>query len=188
MEDYLEVLVFLALAAFSLLSQFLKKRKKAVTRAPEDEMRRDFEQGSDDDPPVTAHPRRRRVRPSTPQRTPTSLEDILRELTGQPAEPEIEEEEDDYELPPYLQDKKEEAKEEIGAPPPPELVQRTPSPPKKLADKISLKDDGKRIKPLKSSVKHREISLGASVAQSLRHPSGAKRAVILSEILQRKYF
>ena len=188
MEDYLEVLVFLAFAAFSLFTQFLNKRKKAVTRAPEDKMRRDFEQEPTDDPPVTAHPRRRRVRPSPPQHTPTSLEDILRELTGQPAEVDIEDEEDDYELPPYLQEKQEEAKQEIGAPPPPELLRRTPPPPKKLADKISLEDDGKRIKPFKTSVKQRKTSMGALVAQSLRHPEGARRAVILSEILQRKHF
>ena len=185
MEDYLEILVFLAFAAFSLLSQFLSKRKKAVTRTPEDEMRREFEQPPSDDPPVTARPHRREGQPSSPQHGPTSLEDILREMMGQPAAPAVEDEdeEDDYELPPYLQ----EEKEEIGAPPPPELAQRTSPPPKKLADKISLQDDGQRIKPLKSSVKHQKQSLGASVAQSLRNPTSAKRAVILSEILQRKY-
>ena len=179
MEKYFEILVFLAFAAFSLLSQFLKKKKKAVTRAPEDDGRPDFKQ--DGDPPVTAHPpRRRKVRP---QPTPTSLEDILRELTGQPAD--VEEEEDDYELPPYLQEK-----EEIGAPPPPELVNRTSPAPKKITDKISLDDDGKRIKPIKvkTAVKRKKQSLGASVARSLRNPKSAKRAVILSEILQRKHF
>ena len=180
MEKYFEILVFLAFAAFSLLSQFLKKKKKAVTRAPEDEGRPNF--GQDGDPPVTARPpRRRKVRP---QPTPTSLEDILRELTGQPADVE-EEEEDDYELPPYLQEK-----EEIGAPPPPELVDRTSPAPKKITDKISLDDDEKLIKPInvKTSVKRNKQSLGASVAQSLRNPKSAKRAIILSEILQRKHF
>ena len=182
MEKYIEVLIFLAFAAFSLLSQFLNKKKKAVTRAPEDEVERDLEPYDTDDPPVTARPRRRRPRP-TAERTPTSLEDILRELSGQPpAEAEIEEE-DDYELPPYLQEKK----EDIGDPPPPELLEKTPPAAKKLTDKISLKDDGQRIR-VKTSVKRKKPSLGASVARSLRNPESAKRAVILSEILQRKHF
>ena len=182
MEKYFEIFVFLAFAAFSLLTQFLNKRKKAVTRAPEKETRRNVEQQSTDNPPVTAHPRRRQTRPSYPERRPTSLEDILRELTGQPAE--VEDEEDDYELPPYLQEKK----EEIGEPPPPQLLEKTPPVARKLADKVSLEDEGKRIKPIKTSVKRKGPSLGASVARSLRNPKSAKRAIIVSEILQRKHF
>lgn len=173
MEKYIEVLVFLAFAAFSLLSQFLNRKKKAVTRAPEEEVQRDFRQPRSDDPPATARPPR-----SSTTKEPT-LRDILREMTGQFA-PE-EEYEDDYELPPYLQKKK----EEIGAPPPPQLVEPAR---KKLADKVSLEDDGKRIKPLRSSdVRRVKKSWGSSIARSLRNPDSAKRAIILSEILQRKY-
>ena len=184
MEQYIEVLIFLAFAAFSLLSQFLNKKKKAVTRAPEEEMERDFRQEPTTDPPVTARPRRRN-RPAPSTRTPTSLEEILRELTGQPVEPTLEEEEDDYELPPYLQEKKEEV-----TPSASELAEKIPSAPEKLTDKVALQDDSRRIKPIKVKVsaKRRKQSLGASVAQSLRNPGSAKRAVILSEILQRKHF
>ena len=174
MEKYLEVLVFLAFAAFSLLSQFLNRKKKAVTRAPEQEVERDFRQPRADDPPVTARPPR--PRPTTT--TEPTLRDILRELTGQTDPEEVE---DDYELPPYLQEKE----EEIGAPPPPQLVDPVP---KKLADKVSLEDDGKRIKPLhRSDVRRVKKSWGSSLARSLRNPDSAKRAIILSEILQRKY-
>ncbi len=176
MEKYTEVLIFLAFAAFSLLSQFLKRKKKAVTRAPEQEAQRDFRQPRADDPPVTARPPR--PRPST-TREPT-FRDILREMTGQPPEA-YEEDENDYELPPYLQEKK----EEIGTPPPPHLVEAVP---KKLADKISLEDDGKRIKPI-TPVKgrKRKRSIAATVGRSLRNPDNAKRAIILNEILTRKY-
>ena len=174
MEKYIEVLIFLAFAAFSLLSQFLNRKKKAVTRAPEQDTQRDFRQPQDDDPPVTARPERPRRKPADEP----SLRDILRELSGQPP---LEEEEDDYELPPYLQEKK----EELGAPPPPQLVDPVP---RKLADKISLEDDGNRIKPLRSSdVRRVKKSWGSSIARSLRNPDSAKRAIILSEILQRKY-
>ncbi len=173
MEKYIEVLIFLAFAAFSLLSQFLNRKKKAVTRAPEEATQRDFRQPQDDDPPVTARPKRSRRKSADEP----SLRDILRELSGQPPL----EEEDDYELPPYLQEKK----EEIGAPPPPQLVDPVP---KKLADKVSLEDDGKRIKPVEAVKKKRgKRSMGASLARSLRHPENAKKAIILSEILQRKY-
>ncbi len=173
MEKYVEVLVFLAFAAFSLLSQFLNRKKKAVTRAPEQDTQRDFRQPRADDPPVTARPPRPR-----PAKELT-FRDILREMTGQ-TEPE-EEYEDDYELPPYLQEKK----EEIGAPPPPQLVDPVP---KKLADKVSLEDDGKRIKPLRhDDVRRVKKSWGASIGRSLRNPENAKKAIILSEILQRKY-
>ena len=174
MEKYIEVLIFLAFAAFSLLSQFLNRKKKAVTRAPEQDTQRDFRQPQDDDPPVTARPER----PRRKSADEPSLRDILRELSGQPP---LEEEEDDYELPPYLQEKK----EEIGTPPPPQLVDPVP---KKLADKISLEDDGQRIKPIETIKKKRgKRSMGATLARSLRHPNNAKRAIILSEILQRKY-
>ncbi len=174
MEKYIEVLIFLAFAAFSLLSQFLNRKKKAVTRAPEQDTQRDFRQPHDEDPPVTAHPKRSRRKSADEP----SLRDILRELSGQPP---LEEEEDDYELPPYLQEKR----EEIGAPPPPQLVDPVP---KKLADKISLEDDGQRIKPIETIKKKRgKRSMGASLARSLRNPDSAKRAIILSEILQRKY-
>lgn len=174
MEKYTEVLIFLAFAAFSLLSQFLNRKKKAVTRAPEEETQRDFRQPRADDPPVTARPPR--PRPST-TREPT-FRDVLREMTGKPPE----EYEDDYELPPYLQEKK----EEIGTPPPPQLVDAVP---KKLADKISLEDDGQRIKPIETIKKggHRKRSVASSIARSLRHPDTVKRAIILSEILPRKY-
>ncbi|MGB3849295.1 MAG: hypothetical protein WA958_04960 [Tunicatimonas sp.] len=174
MEQYIEVLVFLAFAAFSLLSQFLNRKKKPVTRAPEQETQRNFRQPLPDDPPVTARPTRPRPTPPEP-----TLRDILRELTGQ-TEPE-EEYEDDYELPPYLQKEQ----EEIGTPPPPQLVDPVP---KKLADKVSLEDDGKRIKPIETVKKKRgKRSIGASLGRSLRHPENAKKAIILSEILQRKY-
>ncbi len=179
MEKYIEVLVFLAFAAFSLLSQFLNRKKKAVTRAPEEEMQRDFRQPRADDPPVTARPPRPRLggNPPSPSKEPT-LRDILRELTGQP-EPEAYE--DDYELPPYLQEKQ----EEIGAPPPPQLVDPVP---KKLADKVSLEDDGKRINPLRhDDVRRVKKSWGASIVRSLRNPDSAKKAIIISEVLQRKY-
>lgn len=165
MEKYTEVLIFLAFAAFSLLSQFLKRKKKAVTRAPEQEAQRDFR-----------HPR-----PST-TREPT-FRDILREMTGQPPEA-YEEDENDYELPPYLQEKK----EEIGTPPPPHLVEAVP---KKLADKISLEDDGKRIKPITPITpikgRKRKRSIAAAMGRYLRNPNNAKRAIILGEILPRKY-
>lgn len=175
MEKYTEVLIFLAFAAFSLLSQFLNRKKKAVTHAPKEETQRDFRQPRADDPPVTARPPR--SRPAT-TKEPT-FRDILREMTGQTEPEEIE---DDYELPPYLQEKK----EEIGAPPPPQLVDAVP---KKLADKISLEDDGQRIKPIETIKKgrHRKQSVASSIARSLRHPDTVKRAIILSEILPRKY-
>ena len=191
MEDYLEVLIFLAFAAFSLFTQWLDRKRKAATRAPKEETERDFEQPRNDDPPVTARPStsgsdvdrpRRRVRPSSPEpRTPT-FQDILRELTGQTTREDIEEYEDDYDLPPYLQEEK--ARQE-------ELRQesRKEAAPQKITDKISLKDTGKRIEPIKlAKKKKRKRSVGVEIGRSLRHPKNAKRAVILSEILQRKHF
>lgn len=171
MEDYLEVLIFLAFAAFSLFSQWLDRKRKAVTRAPKQEVEGNFEQPRDDDPPVTARPPRRR---SAPKRSTPSMEEILRELTGQSSPQEVKEEyEDDYELPPHLQ----------------EQQPRADTTPQKLSDKISLEDTGKRIEPIKLAKKRPSRSaLGPAVARSLRHPDSAKRAVILSEILQRKHF
>ena len=188
MEKYIEILIFVAFAAFSLLSQYLTKKRKAATRAPEEEVTRHEEEY---DTMAPRPPARRRSQPprrrsTPPPQGPTSLEEILRELTGQPKEVEVEEEEDDYELPPYMQEKKQAAEAAL---PPTEPTPSAPSPaPQKLSDKISLKDDGKRIKPIKTSVKRRGQSLGASIAQSLRDPKEAKRAIILSEILQRKHF
>ncbi len=174
MENYLEVLIFLAFAAFSLLSQWLERKRKAAKQAaPRTEEEADLERSPTDAPPVTASPADR------PQPTTgfPDFEQMLRELTGQPPASKPEENyEDDYELPPYLQEQQE----------PPPTTTRTPT---KIADKISLKSTGKRIEPVKLAKKSKKkTSLGASIGRSLRQPDTAKRAVILSEILQRKHF
>ena len=167
MENYLEVLIFLAFAAFSLLSQWLERKRKA---SKQEATRRAEEAGrslADDESAP---------RPASPTGFP-DFEQMLRELTGQPAVEEEETYEDDYELPPYLQEQPEES---------PPKVKSTPT---KITDKVSLEDTGKRIVPVRlAKTPKKKSSLGASIGRELRQPDTAKRAIILSEILQRKHF
>ena len=189
MEDYIQLLVFAAFALFSLISGWLNRNKdKPPKRTPPEEMARERER-MDTDRPV-ARQRRRKTEPTS------TLDEILRELTGQeqqPTEEEVRERRRLEEERAWVREKKkktadhfEEASETL------KNAARQAQKSTRMADKISLEDDHKRIQPLVVTPKRvstkKKKSTGAVIARSLRNQSTAKRAIILSEILQRKHF
>ena len=195
MEDYIQLLVFAAFALFSLISGLLNRNKdKPPKRIPPEEVERNRErERTARGKPVS----RQRRRQTQPQSTST-LDEILRELTGQEQQPTREElaQEEERRLEEeraWVREKKkktadhfEEASETL------KNAARQAQKSTRMADKISLEDDHKRIQPLVVAPKRvstkKKKSTGAIIARSLRNQSTAKRAIILSEILQRKHF
>lgn len=191
MEDYIQLLVFAAFALFSLISGLLNRNKdKPPKRTPPEEV--DRERTARGDKPVARQRRRKQ-----PQSTST-LDDILRELTGQgqpPTQEEVEREQRRLEEErAWVRKKKEKAAEHFEeASDTLKTAARQARKSPRMADKISLEDDHKRIQPLtvtpqRTSTKTKKKTTGAAIARSLRNPRTAKHAIILSEILQRKHF
>lgn len=175
MEDYFELLIFLAFAAFSLLSRFLSPKKKPPVRAPREQRQYDdyVEEVPESDKPVAT--------PRQPDTKPVSFEDVLRELMGEspqsrPAPP----------PPKPIETSREQAEEEVEARRELARKQKEATKAKRIADKISLEDTGKRIQPLE--VTGGTHSLAKEVSDALKSPKNAREAILLSEIINRKYF
>ncbi len=164
MENYLELLIFLAFAAFSFFSQFLNK-KRNPSRGDGEE----FEGARQPEKPV--------VDPEeTRPRQPSTFEDILREMMGenkpQPTPP--------PKVRKKVQKVETEAKEKLRE------VKQTAKKATLIAEKISLEDSGKRIKPIELAPQ--KNSIAQEVSEALSNPKSAREAIILSEIINRKYF
>ena len=194
MEDYIQLLVFAAFALFSLISGLLNRNKdKPPRRIPPEEVERNRERERTARGKPVARQRRRQTQPQST----STLDEILRELTEQEQQPTREElaQEEERRLEEeraWVREKKkkmadhlEEASDTLKT----AARQARKSP--RMADKISLEDDHKRIQPLVVTPKRtstKKKNTGAIIARSLRNQSTAKRAIILSEILQRKHF
>ncbi|WKN32602.1 hypothetical protein PZB74_04495 [Porifericola rhodea] len=204
MDEIIQIALFALFAIFSLVSNLLKKRKQqqAETRKgkelTEDDTLRPYSETEVVD----------QEGPRTPER-PKTFEDIIRELSGgaesrkqrEVSVPEQEEEEDDYEHP--FSSARDRAREEarkrrqqvehkaqsieqfegkvnkMGK----QAVQR-------ISDKITI-DDKPRPKKVVikiSGKKSKSKNLARSVAASLKNPQSARKAIILSEILNKKHF
>nr|WKN35529.1 hypothetical protein K4G66_24445 [Tunicatimonas sp. TK19036] len=170
MENYFELLIFLAFAAFSLFSRFLNSKKKPPTRNPNRQPRREFEDGSRSDKPV--------VMQESTKTKPVSFEEILRDMMGEsPQRREVPQAAKKIQK---AKGKVSEAQQEL------EKVKQTAKKAKRIADKVSLEDTGKRIKPIELDEQKHNVS--QEVADALRSPRNAREAIILSEIINRKYF
>ena len=190
MEDYIQLLVFAAFALFSLISGWLNRNKdKPPRRIPPEEVDRERERTARDKP--VARQRRRKTEPTS------TLDEILRELTGQEQRPTTEEiareERQLEEERAWVREKKKKTTERLEeASDTLKTAARQARKSPRMADKISLEDDHKRIQPLVVAPKRvstkKKKSTGSVIARSLRNSNTAKRAIILSEILQRKHF
>ncbi|MEM9830717.1 MAG: hypothetical protein AAF944_08760 [Bacteroidota bacterium] len=179
MENYLELLIFLAFAAFSFISRFLNRKKKSSGGETEG-----YEGVPQPEKPV--------VDPERPesQPPPVSFEEILREMMGetkrkpkpQPEPP------GDVKRPASRakektnQDRQTAQKAQRG------VAQRgasTVGTARRITDKISLEDSGKRIETV--DVSQKKNTVAKEVAEALSNPRSAREAIILSEIINRKY-
>ncbi|WKN42346.1 hypothetical protein [Tunicatimonas pelagia] len=171
MENYLELLIFLAFAAFSFFSRFLNKKKKPPTQGTGEY------EGYEDIP----QPEKPVVDPDVPEKKPVSFEDILREMMGesnpQPAPP--------LDKPKRKVEKKLKEQTRVAQQTARE-AQQVAKKAKRITDKISLEDSGKRIEPIE--ITPEKNSVAQEVAEALSNPKSAREAIILSEIINRKYF
>jgi len=171
MEEYFQILVFLAFVVFSILSRVLNpKKKKPPVRAPKEQPTYEgLEDVPDEDKPVVAR--------EEPQRRPVSFEDILREMMGDTSQRKPEP------APPPVEGRKTRKKK---VEPSRTKAKSTKQKATRISDKISLEDSGKRIKTIDTDEKKNTVA--QEVAEALKTPKNAREAIILSEIINRKYF
>jgi hypothetical protein len=179
MDNYIELIIYLLIIVGSGIVQAFRNKKKK-------------EQESQNIPPPTQQRRRREVsspEADTTTRRPGSFEDILRELMGDPREtqpeyepeptrPPVRKEETRRERESYqpVSDTYKKAVDEAGKA-------------EKLNDRIDLENLDDFIQPRRMSVKKPKTSKFArEVRAMLQNPESARKAIILSEILNRKHF
>lgn len=167
MEDYLELLIFLAFAAFSFLSRFLNKKKKPTGGEAEG-----YEGVPQPEKPVVDPER------SESQPPPVSFEDILREMMGETKKKPQPQPPQEIKKPvPQAKRKAEQARKMA------QKAQRDAA--QRITDKISLEDSSKRLETV--DVSQKKNSVAKEVAEALSNPKSAREAIILSEIINRKY-
>ncbi len=218
MDEFIQIALFILFALFSLGSNLLNKRKKKQdeARRAQEEMEGESRPSHPGRPsPGRPHPGRprRRTEVSSPdvpeerERQPSTFEDILRELTGIPPSDTAEqkkrqvqrrgaEADDDYEHPfssSNPNEKLEKAKQEAKQRTKPLEKYGTKAKekvPQKISDKINIEDEltSKKlvVKTERSVAKNK--GLARSIAASLKDPNGARKAIILGEIINKKYF
>lgn len=200
MEDFVQILVYAAFLLIYLVSKVLKNKKdKPATRLPEEEAKQDFSEWDTEEekPVVTRQQGRSEV--DEPERRRGNFEEMLRELTGYDEWEETRRQEEDQR---DTREEQQRAAREQAKEAEQKIEQETEAYSKKLSDSVKQAKKAKRIqdknlqeieqmvKPLKTDKKSRKKtrhSLGKEIAASLRNPQSAKKAIILSEIINRKY-
>lgn len=173
MDNFIEILIYLLIIVGSGLIQAFRNKKKSQQQQP-----------SDKPTPPQQRPRREVSSPEadTTTRQPTSFEDIFRELMGAPQETQprqeayqpTQKESEDYTS---VSDTYEQAVAEAGEA-------------EKLDDRVDLENLDEFIQPrykIKES-KNKKSKFAREIKAMLNHPESAKKAVVLSEILNRKHF
>jgi hypothetical protein len=179
MDNYIELLIYLLIIVGSGLIQAFRNKKKK-------------EQESQNIPPPPPQRRRREVSSSeadTTTRRPGSFEDILRELMGDPRETQPEPEPEPY-RPPV---RREETHRESQAYPSTSGTYQKAideaGKAGKLNDRIDLENLDDFIQPRRMSVnKSKTSKFAREVRAMLQNPESTRKAIILSEILNRKHF
>ncbi len=181
MDNYIELIIYLLIIAGSGLFQAFRNKKKTEQEFPEI-------------PPPQQQRRRREVsspEADTTSRRPGSFEDVLREMMGDHRETQPEPE---YEPEPYRPPvrRKEPRREREGYPPDLDTYQKAideANKAEKLNDRIDLENLDDFIQPRGMKVKRpKKSKIAREVRTMLKNPETARKAIILSEILNRKHF
>lgn len=179
MENFIEIIIYLVILVGSGLIQVLRNKKK--------------DQDQPQNNPQSRPPQRRREVSSpeadtTTRRPTTSFEDIWQELMGEPRKTEVEPE--TYRPPTRSRQKRQEQEEYSSTSSTYQKAVKQADEAEKLDDRIDLEKLDEFIQPLysKKMTKRKTSRLGREVKAMLRNPDSAKKAVILSEILNRKHF
>lgn len=177
MDNFIEILIYLLIIVGSGLIQVFRNKKK----------------GQQQQPPNPPPPPRRRREVSSPEadtttRRPTSFEDILREMMGEPREAPPEPE--PYRPPVRTRQTQKEREIYTAASNTYQKAVEEAGEAEKLDDRIDLENLDEFIKPRFDSYRVRKKSskFAREVKDMLRNPESAKKAVLLSEILNRKHF
>jgi hypothetical protein len=183
MDNYIELIIYLLIIVGSGIIQAFRNKKKK-------------EQESQNIPP----PPQRRVRrevsspeADTTTRRPGSFEDILRELMGDPREtqpaPEPEPEPEPYRPPVRREKTRRESEAYQSASGTYRNAVDEAGKAEKLNDRIDLENLDEFIQPRRMRVNKPKTSRFArEVRAMLQNPESARKAIILSEILNRKHF
>ncbi len=202
MDDLIQILVYVAFLLIYLVSKLLKNKKgKPVTRLPEQETQRDFSDWETPERRPEVGQGQGRSGMDEPERKPSTLEEILRELTG--AETWEEQERRQKEENRRAMERQQEKARQEAAKIEQKVTQKAEDYSGRLGDAVQqakrarneqgrgLKEIERLVEPIKPKRKYQwrgRRSVGQDIARSLRNPQSAKRAIILSEILNRKYF
>lgn len=199
MDDLMQVLVYVAFLVIYLISKVLKnKKEKPVTRQPEEEVERDFSEYERPERRPEVSQRRGRSGMDEPERKPTTFDEILRELTGadQWEEEQAQRREEERSTFERQKEKAHQRADEIEQ----EVEQKADQYSKKLGDSVNqakqarrahhknLKEIEKITEPIRKKAPSKKHTLAKEIARSLKDPYSAKRAIILSEIINRKHF
>lgn len=198
MDDLIQVLLYVAFLVIYLISRVLKsKKEKPVTRQPEEEAEQDFS-----DPhrpyqrPEVGH-QQGRSGMDEPERRPNTFEEILRELTGAEQWEKQTHRKEEEEMSEFER-RKEKAKrraDEIEQ----EVEQKANQYSKKLGDSVNqakqvqrtqknLREIEKLTEPVKRKKPYqKKKAMAKEIARSLKDPNSVRKAIILSEIINRKY-
>lgn len=176
MDNFIEILIYLLIIVGSGLIQFFRNKKK------------DQQQPPTGTPPPPQRRQRREVsspEADTTTRQPTSFEDILRELMGEPRETEPE-----HRPPARTQPTQKESEDYSSTSDTYQKAVKEAGQAEKLDDRVDLENLDDFIKPkydIKQS-KTKTSKFTREVRAMLRNPKSARKAVVLSEILNRKHF
>ncbi len=194
MEDFIQILLYGGFLLIYILSKLFKNRKqKPVTRMPDSQTtRHDGEQATLEQDPRSRTP---------PERKTGGWEEIFRQLGGEdPWEEERRREEEAREA--YERQKRaaqqeaDRLEEKVArkADMYSEKLGKSVREAKK-AQRLQDKDMGeidRMLEPIKArkarrGTRQRQQTMAGSIARSLRNPQSVRRAIILSEIINRKY-
>lgn len=180
MDNYIELIIYLLIIVGSGIVQAFRNKKKK-------------EQESQNIPPPPPQPRRRREVSSpeadTTTRRPGSFEDILRELMGDPRETQPEYEPEPYRPPVRREETRRESEDYKSASGTYQKAIDEAGKAEKLNDRIDLENLDDFIQPRRMSVnKPKTSKFAREVRAMLQNPESARKAIILSEILNRKHF
>lgn len=183
MDNFVEILIYLLIIVGSGLIQYFRNKKKDQQQQPTN-------------PPLPSQPRQRREVSSPeadttsqrPSRRPASFEDILREMMGAPQETPPEPE--PYQPPVRKRQPQKEREDYSAASDTYQKAMKQANKVEKLDDRIDLENLDEFIKPRFDSyqTKTKSSKFTREVKAMLRNPESAKKAVLLSEILNRKHF
>lgn len=200
MDDLIQVLVYVAFLVIYLISKVLKnKKEKPVTRQPEAEVEQDFSDPHRPHQRPEVGQRQGKSGMDEPERKPSTFEEILRELTGAEQWEEQTRRHEKEERMSEFERRKEKARQRAD-----EIEQEAAQKANRYSRRSdytveqarqeqrtrkNLREIEKLTEPVKRKKPYQKKNpMAREIVRSLKDPDSVKKAVILSEIINRKHF